>query len=132
MGHDILFDAAGFNFTEPRDHFINPECFGDDVAAWLAAELTARGFPTTEPGQEDWGWYVEVTTGPDCYFVGVGCTGATDADPAKGEWRLMVEKHRTLWQKLTGKNQPAADEPIFAELERILVSNRDVTNVRRG
>jgi hypothetical protein len=75
VGSDILFEAKGFNATEAKLHFINPECFGEDAAAWLKAELTTRGHPTTVPDQEDWGWYVEVRMGKECYFIGIGAAG---------------------------------------------------------
>ena len=32
------FESRAFNHTEPRDHYINPCCFGDDLARWLMDE----------------------------------------------------------------------------------------------
>jgi hypothetical protein len=34
----VAFESTAFNMAEPKDYFINPCCFGDDVATWLAAE----------------------------------------------------------------------------------------------
>lgn len=44
--------------TIPMDYFINPNCFGDDLAMWLIRSLTERGVETdSSPSQEDFGWY---------------------------------------------------------------------------
>ncbi|HEY2786209.1 MAG TPA: hypothetical protein VGJ05_14680 [Fimbriiglobus sp.] len=129
--HDILFEAAGFNATEPREYFLNDCCFGDDVALWLKTELTSRGHPTTEPCQEDWGWHVETTIGQDRYFIGVGCSGPSHADSIRAEWRLIVEKCRTVWEKLTGQNRLGEGNAVFGVLVDILSANPDVSAVRR-
>ena len=39
----VTFRSTRFNQTEPRAHFINPNCFGDDCAEWLVASLRSRG-----------------------------------------------------------------------------------------
>jgi hypothetical protein len=53
----VTFLSARFNQTTPREYFINPGCFGDDCAAWLAALLRDSGASSVaEPWQEDWGW----------------------------------------------------------------------------
>jgi hypothetical protein len=77
----------------------------------------------TEPDQEDWGWYFDARNTGAAYFVGVG--GNSDHDTAssnRGEWRLMVEKHRTLWDKLAGKNRLREDDE-FLEILKEIVSN---------
>jgi hypothetical protein len=54
----VTFKSSAFNTSEPKPYFINPGCYGDDVAKWLTRELRGRGFKTDEePGQEDFGWY---------------------------------------------------------------------------
>jgi len=35
MRHDLLFETERFNSSEAGAHFINPNCFGEDLAAWL-------------------------------------------------------------------------------------------------
>jgi hypothetical protein len=54
MHLDLLFNSNRLNLSEVRSHFINPICFGEDVAAWLRSRRIERGVPTIEPGQEDW------------------------------------------------------------------------------
>jgi hypothetical protein len=129
---DILFDTNRFNLSEVKPHFINPCCFGEDLAAWLRAKLIERAIPTIEPGQEDWGWYVEARIGDANYFIGVGGNPDESArDPNEGEWRIIIEKHRRLLDKITGRNKESPDEPMFDVIEEILRAEPDFGNVRR-
>jgi len=32
-----------FNLSTAKEYFINPDCFGEDLAAWLRDKLTERG-----------------------------------------------------------------------------------------
>lgn len=53
----VTFESSAFNDSEPRDYFINPSCFGDDVLRWLSERLRQRGHAAErEPIQEDFGW----------------------------------------------------------------------------
>lgn len=38
----VTFESTAFNMAEPKDYFINPCCFGDDLAKWLIDELANR------------------------------------------------------------------------------------------
>jgi hypothetical protein len=40
----VTFESTAFNMAEPKDHFINPCCFGDDLATWLIEELRKQGW----------------------------------------------------------------------------------------
>jgi len=88
----LLFKTGRFNLTAVKDHFINPCCCGEDLAAWLRDKLVAKGVMSSGPGQEDWGWYLNVNYFRDSYFLGMsgnahqqGCDG--------GQWRIIVEKN---------------------------------------
>ena len=119
--YDVIFSSDRFNLSKPREFFINDCCFGDDVARWLVGALQSHGLTATLPGQEDWGWYFDVYFGKSRYFVGVG--GAPDEDVPlnnQGQWRLMVEKHRTLRQKLSGANKLRDDDAFIGVLKDIV------------
>ena len=131
MGIDLLFETGRFNLSEVRPHFINPCCFGEDLAAWLRVRLAERGIDADEPGQEDWGWYLGASHGKRVYFVGVGGNAAERADdPNWGEWRLMVEKRRSLWERLAGREQMTADDELLRTLRSILEAEPDIRDVR--
>lgn len=131
----IVFESAAFNLSEVGAHFINPCCFGEDLARWLAAQLAARGVAVIEPDQEDWGWYVEASYGDRSYFIGIGgfreeseggASGAAgvNEEPNRGEWRLIVEPQQTLRQRLFRPVTLADDDPFIALLLEILQDDR--------
>lgn len=124
---DVLFRSKRFNLSKHRDDFINPCCFGDDVAQWLISQFRALGLQASEPDQEDWGWYFGVEYQSVRYFVGVG--GIADDEPApknQGEWRIIVEKHRTLWQKLARTNLMTDTDPLVQLLEKFIAAEPDL------
>jgi len=128
--YDILFTTDRFNLSQPKEHFINECCYGDDMAAWLRGKLSGLGIHATEPRQEDWGWYMEVGHGQYTYFVGIGGNAENESSGNLGEWRLMVEKHRSLKEKLTGKNQLAENEEIISILKRLVEDAPDMKFIR--
>jgi hypothetical protein len=121
--YDLIFSTDRFNLTEPREYFINECCYGDDASQWLVERLRLRGLTVTEPDQEDWGWYFDARYREAGYFVGVGgCADEEASDGNRGEWRLMVEKHRTLWEKLTGANRLSEHDEFLGILKEIVAS----------
>jgi hypothetical protein len=49
----ILFKTNRFNCSKVGAHFINPCCFGEDLAAWLRDKLNSKCADAGSPGQED-------------------------------------------------------------------------------
>ena len=131
MGCDILFQTSRFNLSQVKPHFINDCCFGEDLAAWLREKLAAEGISAIEPGQEDWGWYIEATHGGQSYFIAIGGIPSDGGgDPNHGEWRIGIEKHRTLMDKLRGRNAMNPDEPIVAVIRGIIEQEPAFADVR--
>jgi hypothetical protein len=131
MSHDLLFETNRFNLSEVKDHFINSCCFGEDLALWLRGKLLEAGLKVIEPGQEDWGWYIETEFNGSNYFLGVGGNADESGNANQGEWRVMVEKHRSLWEKITGKNEMVDSDPLLKMVVDILEREPDFKNVRR-
>jgi len=129
---DILFETDRFNVSEVKEHFINACCFGEDLAEWLRQQLTKKGHSAGAPYQEDWGWEMLAQQGPKRYYLGVSGYPREDAVGANdGEWRIMLEKKRSIWERLRGRNKIVETEPILAMVEDILREQADVRNVRR-
>lgn len=40
----VTFKSTAFNVTEPKQHFINKRCFGDDLANWMIGKLQDFGW----------------------------------------------------------------------------------------
>lgn len=46
---DILFQTNRFNLSAAKEHFINPCCFGEDLAEWLREQLAKKGVSADAP-----------------------------------------------------------------------------------
>jgi hypothetical protein len=129
---DIVFETARFNLSEPKPHFINPGCFGEDVVHWLGGRLEAHGVRTIRIYQEDWGWEMEARLGEISYFVGAGGVRDQGAEsPNYGQWRIFVQKRRSILDRALGKNRMSKTDPLLWMIESALHEEADIRNVRR-
>ena len=127
----VLFQTGRFNLSKVGDHFINPCCFGEDVAAWLTTRLASKGVATAAAYHEDWGWELPANRGVERYYLCIG--GNSDdlpANPDQGEWRIIVEKRRSIWQRMKGAGKISADDEMVRVLEEIL-TEPDIRGLRR-
>jgi hypothetical protein len=130
MRTDLLFETDRFNLSEVKDHFINASCFGEDVARWLRGKLNESGLKVIEPDQEDWGWYIEAELGESHYFIGIGGNADESSNnPNQGEWRIMIEKHRSVWEKLSGKNKMSDKDEMMGLICKVIEAEPDFKNV---
>jgi hypothetical protein len=129
---DILFRSSLFNLSKVGEHFINPCCFGEDLAAWLVPRLTANQVETGQPYQEDWGWELPATFGNHSYYVCLSGNADNSGElKDEGEWRIIVAKRRSIWQRLGRKGTIAADDPLIKIIETILTKESAIREVRR-
>jgi len=117
----VTFESTAFNMAEPKDYFINPCCFGDDLAKWLIDELRKQGSRTDyEPGQEDFGWYLnfEVAGIAHTFVIGHRPTSENEA----GTWFGFIERNRGFFGSIFGRRrrgiQPSAADAIHAILSK--------------
>ena len=125
----VTFESTAFNMSDPKEYFINPCCFGDDVLKWLIIELRKQGVETDEdPGQEDFGWYFSYkVNGTNFTFVlGHRPTGETE----EGTWIGRFERSLGFIGSVLGRRKrgirPAATEAIH----KILSNTPLVQDVR--
>ena len=84
---DILFKTDRFNLSKVGQHFINPCCFGEDLAAWLRLKLIERSIEVREPYQEDWGWELPARNGSDSHYLCMsGNSDESSKNKDEGEW----------------------------------------------
>jgi hypothetical protein len=128
---DILFETSRFNLSDQKPHFINPCCFGEDLAHWLAGQLRQRNVACTSPDQEDWGWYFDANLEGQRYFVAItGNSAELTTDRNRGEWHVTLEKYRTFWQWLTRKNRINDEDKLILTIQRLFRQERDFANIR--
>jgi hypothetical protein len=127
----LLFTTDRFNLSVTKGHFINPSCFGEDLGTWLQGKLTERGIGAGRPGQEDWGWFIRVRSADRAYFLAMnGCRGEDKSSRNRGEWRIIVVKRRSIWERVTGAGKITDDDGVLRVIREILQTEPDFCNVR--
>jgi hypothetical protein len=128
----ILFRTNRFNLSKVGAHFINPCCFGEDLAAWLQGKLRELEIEIRPPYQEDWGWELPAKLPSGSYYLCMsGNAEESSADKDDGEWGIMVEKKRSVGQLLTGKGKIRSDDEMMRTVEEILTKEPAIREVRR-
>src|SRR5579863_3912906 len=109
----IVFRTSRFNLSKVGAHSINPCCFGEDLAALLRDRLREKGIEAREPHQEDWGWELAVTKGSQSYHVGVvGNADGLVESRDEGEWRVIVEKKRSIVQRFSSQGKITGNDEL--------------------
>jgi hypothetical protein len=126
----VLFRTGQFNLSKVGAHFINPCCFGEDLVAWLRNRLREKGTETREPYQEPWGWELPTKINGQSYYLGVGGNAdGTTANPDEGEWRVILEKKRTIRQRFTGQGRITLDDPLLILIKQLLIADTTIRGV---
>jgi hypothetical protein len=125
----VTFESEAFNMAEPKDYFINPGCFGDDVAKWLIDGLRRQGLVTEdEPGQEDFGWYLNFETAgvTHTFVIGHRPTGEGEA----GTWFGLLERNRGFFGSLFGGRKRGVQSSAAEAIHKVLSKSQLVRDVR--
>lgn len=111
----VTFKSSAFNISEPKKYFINPSCFGDDLAIWLINQLRGKGYEVSDaPLQEDFGWYFTFRASDveHCFVIG----HRPPDDNNEGLWIGWLERSRGFLLSLVGARkrgiQPVAGQVI--------------------
>jgi hypothetical protein len=125
----VTFRSDRFETRLPGEHFVNPGCFGDDVARWLIRELRARGIETAdEPEPEDFGWYFGFRAGDvDCELV-IGWRPGGDGEP--GTWIGWIERSANLLLSVLGGRRRGIPPEAMAAVHAVLAGSGRVSDVR--
>jgi len=114
----IEFGSREFDIAKEPENDINPY-HGHSFLAWLRPRLEELGYIVDGPGNEDWGWYLEVKDAHARHLVGAY---AHPNDPV--DWSVRVERWRTFreWLFRTA-SPPRVDDPlvqtIFGLVKRV-------------
>lgn len=122
------FRSSNFNTSVPYDYFINPSCFGDDLALWIIEKLHQKGIVTgATPEQEDFGWYVTYIVNSLEYCVLVGFQ---PNDVAKGDcWIGEIERHRGFLGSLLGGRHRGIDTEAVEIIDSIFKSAPEILDL---
>ena len=126
MAYLISFTTDRFDVSGEKPNAINPIA-GQTVLLWLREGLLKAQYRVTEPDTEDWGWYIHVEGADASYLVGASAEAA-DPTPTVA-WIVQVHKNRSMTDKLLGRNKMAADDPLFALIEKIVRGDSGIEQV---
>lgn len=120
---EITCKTDRFNLSVVGEDFINDCCFGDDFSQWLVSELSRVGVDADVICMEDFGWANIAKYQDATYLMCVaGTSGEDAAHPNYGEWHVMLERRRTLLQKILGKNKISVLDPLVGRVKDVLQS----------
>lgn len=118
---DVTCKTDRFNLSVVGADFINDCCFGEDFSDWLVSALLNEGVDADVLCMEDFGWANVASFEGTSYLMCVAGATEGNADrPNFGEWRVMLERRRTLFQKFLGKNQISVSDPLVRKVQHVL------------
>jgi hypothetical protein len=124
MGVAIRFTTDFFDVTRERPNDINP-IHGESLLVWLA-EKTSRVLSIPSPSTEDWGWFTDVAWNGRSYMLGAS---ASDDEGAAREWVLQIHKHRSVLERLLGREKLRRDDECVQFFRDILEREPAFSNV---
>jgi hypothetical protein len=126
MRTNVYFRTDLFESRTPQPHFINPNCFGDDLARWLLRRLQGMRFSLSEPTQEDYGWGFWAQ---GKYWVAVGLIEDSGQPP---EWLIAVDYDPglNLRERLFGQADADTLARLCAAVHAALKSEPRIADVR--
>lgn len=128
MNTEFHFRSTLFNCTEPKEHFVNESCFGDDLAGWLIERLEELGYKAVKsPESEDYGWYFTFLVGgtEHCVVVGFQPNDASTGD----QWIGWIERQTSFLSSIFGgRNRNISPEAIQA-IDAVLRSSPEIKDL---
>jgi hypothetical protein len=130
MNRSVTFKSRLFANKEPQPHFINPRCFGEDLAAWLIERLGSAPWSLSEPIQEDYGWGFWATIGSNKYWTAIGILDEAIGSEV-GEWCVTVAYNPgfNLIRRLFHRPSPDELLTLCAAIDQALQQEPGVTEI---
>jgi hypothetical protein len=126
MPYLFAFRTTNFDASKESPNPINPIA-GESVLIWLRSVLVEAQYQVTEVAPEDFGWYVEVH-GAGAWYMVVASSDAQVSD-SESAWIVQIRKYRSLSEKVLGKGQLTADDPLVGVVERTLRCANGIRNI---
>lgn len=124
----FTFSCSQFHPCDEPENSINPIA-GYAVLDWLAECVESYGFQSRRPpAEEDWGWYLYINNGSNTYMIG-SCDQSEFMD-GRADWLIQVHKHRSLKDKLFGRNKLAKDDPLALSIGHILKNEQSISEIK--
>ena len=118
------FSSDHFNRSESKDFYINPNCYGDDLAAFLLKSLKKQSIKVEEdgPDQEDFGWYINFE------FEGTAYSCVVLYQEDVDRWLCVLEYNAGLIGSLFGKRNKPIPSHVSEIFKRVITSHPSIFN----
>lgn len=128
MRTHVTFLSDEFNLTEEKPNFINPGCFGEDLAESLISLLSTNSDLKVDPapGSEDWGWEILLCYKGRHFFIGLG---PYDIKGYEG-WLCFVESRLPFFKRWFGVCDESEHQHVCLALDCVLRSDLLVDDIR--
>jgi hypothetical protein len=127
MRTHVTFFSEAFNRTEEKENFINPCCFGEDLALWIIQRFNHPSLKVApDPCQEDWGWEVFVDCEGKGFFIGIG---QYEMGNELG-WLCFVESALPGYKRWFGATDAPQHERVCTAFHSVLASAPEIRDVR--
>ncbi len=119
----VAFKSALFRPFLPESAQVNPNCYGAELAWWLAGQFALRGFVTSYPNNEDWGWFIEYVVDECEYWL---CCSNLMGEPDR--WQVYLDcKPRSLFGRNKAPVECAAD--LIKALAELLIQTEGIEEI---
>ncbi len=126
-------ESDRFEHRIVQPHFINPCCFGEDLANWLREQLrglSSQGFEIDEPLQEDYGWGFWLRKGRSKFWLALSYVGeGPTEEPA--QWMVSVTQSGFL-AFLPGRADMDGIRAIEESIDATIDASDDIRWVERA
>jgi hypothetical protein len=122
----LRFRTASFDITKERPNPINP-IPGESLLLWLIGKAKSS-VEISAPDSEDWGWYSYADWMGRKYLL--GASACDEEKDGQREWVLQIDKHRSVKEKLLGRERMGQDDECAQYFHRLIeqeASFRDVS-----
>ncbi len=126
--HFSFVTTAFHDDDDARAERVNETVGGHALAVWLAGRLKAAGRAVSDPWGEDHGYAFDIRDGGRVYL----CTCSIEDDEAtEREAHVLVTLHRSLWDRLSGRNALGVDDALAGAVETLLASSSEIAKLSR-
>ena len=131
IDESIYIETDAFEHREVKPHFINPCCFGEDLAAWLRQQLVMRlgmNYRISDPIQEDYGWGLWIRSERYPFWVAISYIGdGPTEEPAQWAITAVCDFGLNFIKRLFLKIPTEELSRIRTEIRLIIESNQEMT-----
>ncbi|MBO9492028.1 hypothetical protein J7384_16830 [Endozoicomonas sp. G2_1] len=123
METQVDFSSNIFKPYLPDESQVNPKVYGAELAYWLSQKLAEKGFFTSYPEYEDWGWYLDYYVADNEYRL---CCG--NVDNSETDWQITLEAYP---KGFFGRNKPSIEyaDSLLVALRSVLRESQDIKNI---